>query len=155
MSLHVNWLAVQSSDKDALLAHLGFRETGWANDELRARLACSVLPNGWTVIVSSDYGLKLDRLLPPASARGSRERETATDVEVAEAVKLVRRPHIGRQLAGRLHPRPLISRDLKTCCARPWKGLPDARSARKPSAATPPKVGRAQTFFINSLRRTP
>jgi len=81
MGLHMNWLAVECGDKDAVLTSLGLQETGWVNDELRAQLACATLPNGWTVIVSSDYRLELESLLPAASAKGR-----AIGCEVSEIV---------------------------------------------------------------------
>ena len=85
MGLHLNWLAVQSGDKAALLARLGFREVGSASDEMRSKYACAVLPSGWTVIVSAEMALKLERLLPLASQGG-----LALGCEVSETVMFSR-----------------------------------------------------------------
>lgn len=85
MSLHLNWLAVRSADKAGLLDRLGFREIVGASDEMRSRHACAVLATGWTVIVSAEFGLDLDRLLPAASAAG-----TALGCEVSEVVMFSR-----------------------------------------------------------------
>jgi hypothetical protein len=70
MGVRLNWLAVEGADKAALLARLGFVESGAASDEFNAPLACASFPDGWTVLVSGDMGLDLDRALPLASTGG-------------------------------------------------------------------------------------
>jgi hypothetical protein len=70
MGVGINWLAVESGDKAALLARLGLVESGAASDEFGSAFACAEFPGGWLVLVSPDMKLDLDRVLPWASAEG-------------------------------------------------------------------------------------
>lgn len=70
MGLHLNWLAAPGVDKKTLIDRLGFETCGWAGDELNSAFACAVLPSGWVLIVSNEFTLDLDRLLPLASQGG-------------------------------------------------------------------------------------
>jgi hypothetical protein len=77
--LHLNWLAVEGGERADVLERLGFYEGEAADNWMGVSYACASLPNGWHVIVSSDYSLDLDRLLPAASAG-----RTALGAEVSE-----------------------------------------------------------------------
>jgi hypothetical protein len=70
MGLHMNWLAVEAGDRAAVLARLGLAEAGWGSEEFLAEYACATLPGGWLVLVSRDWKLDLDAILPEVSADG-------------------------------------------------------------------------------------
>lgn len=90
MGLHLNWLAVEGGDTAAVLARLGFRPSGVASNPLLARFACATLPNGWFVIVSSEFALDLSEVLPAASADGLAVGCEMTEIAMGSGVKAYR-----------------------------------------------------------------
>jgi hypothetical protein len=70
MGVRLDWLAVETTDKAALLGTLGLEEEEVTSDEFDAPLVCAEFPNGWLVIVSNEGRLELDRTLPLVSRHG-------------------------------------------------------------------------------------
>jgi hypothetical protein len=134
MNLALSWLAVESIDKDALLRRLGLRETGWVSNELRADLACAILPNGWTVIVSTRYGRNLDKLLAEASMGGMAFICEAWDVVMYSAV----RAHRDGRSAWAVTHDPDKDRDGVTVQGEPPPQFADIRAKLAAEAAAEP-----------------
>lgn len=70
MGVGLNWIARQGVDETGLLERLGLEPSGSATDEINSEYACTVLPNGWFVLVSGRALLKLDEILPVVSEDG-------------------------------------------------------------------------------------
>jgi hypothetical protein len=85
MGVRLNWLAAEGADKAALLARLGFAESGVASDVINSPLAFAEFPGGWVVLVSDGMELDLDEALPLASANG-----VALGCEIEEHVMVSR-----------------------------------------------------------------
>lgn len=67
MGVALNWIAAQGLDGALLLERLGLEACGTATNEINSDYACTVLPNGWVLLVSGRSRLKLEEALPIAS----------------------------------------------------------------------------------------
>jgi hypothetical protein len=125
MGARLNWLAVEGGDKAALLARLGFVETGVASDEINSPLSCAEFPGGWLVLVSTDMGLDLDAALPIASADGL---ALACEIEEHVMVSRLRAFHQGAPAWTVTHDPDVDPRDV-TVEGEPPPPFADLRAA--------------------------
>ena len=55
MGFRISWVGFKAVDKPALLAHLGFRDTGAPDEANEAPFSLAVIPTGWVILFSNDF----------------------------------------------------------------------------------------------------